>query len=209
LEKLGDEELNLALDIENKQRKCLPLCEYQTVTSSITTSGFPIKSTFQYSSYFCLALFKVAKICQEPLRAKIFEASLNENDLTCNEILLANNTIKICSDLGEPIVKYLKGDPTLSDFIYQYAKNNFVVLQVFISDPYYTLFKRDEQISLITFISNTGGLLGLCMGMSFISIFEIVYHCGHILWSKAVKCIQAVYQLKLKVRNADDKVQKF
>jgi hypothetical protein len=206
LERWGDEELNHAMDIESKRRKCLPLCEYQTIRPSFTSSAFPIKSTFQYSSSFCLVLFKVARICQEPLRAKIFEASLIEHDLTCNKILLANNTIKICSKLGEPIEQYVKENPNLSNFLYLYAKNNFVVLQVYISDPYYTLFKQDEQISFITFVSNTGGLLGLCMGISFISIFEIVYHFFHIV---CYKCIQLMYQLKLRVGNSNDKVQKF
>jgi hypothetical protein len=32
-----------------------------------------------------------------------------------------------------------------------------------------------------------GGLLGLCMGMSFVSIFEILYHLGNILQSKLIK----------------------
>jgi hypothetical protein len=209
LQKLGSQELNHALDIENKRRKCLPLCEYQTITPSFTSSAFPIKSTFQYSSSFCLALFKVARICQEPLRAKMLESSLIDHDLTCNEILLAYNTIKICSELLEPIEQYLNENPNFLNFMYQYTKENFVVLQVYISDSYYTLLKRDEQISAITFISNTGGLLGLCMGMSFISIFEMFYFFGHILWTKLCKCIQEVYQLKLKVGNVSDKVQKF
>jgi hypothetical protein len=209
LQKLGDTELDHALDIENKRRKCLTLCEYQTITPSFTSSTFPIKSTFQYSSSFCLTLFKVARICQEPIRAKIFEESLIEYDLTCHQILLVNNTIKICSEHLEPIEQYLKDNPNLLNFIYHYTKENFVVLQVYISNSYYTLFKRDEQISAITFISNTGGLLGLCMGMSFISIFEMFYYFGHILWTKLCKCIQEVCQLKLKVGNASDKVQKF
>jgi hypothetical protein len=207
LEKLGDPELNQATDVENKKRICLPSCEHQTVASTFTTSIFPIKSTFKYSSYFCLALFKVARICQDPLNAKIFEASLDENDLTCKDILFANNTIKICSKFGEPVIKNLNENPTVSNFIYEYARNNFIVLQVYISDPYYTLFKREEQVPYITFISNTGGLLGLCMGMSFISIFEIVYHFLNIFWSKSCKGIQMIFHRKLKFGIASHKVQ--
>ena len=139
----------------------------------------------------------------------MLEMNLIEHDLTCNKILLANNTIEIFSELLEPIEHYLNENPNFLNFMYQYTKENFVVLQVYIRDSYYTLFKRDEQISAITFISNTGGLLGLCMGMSFISIFELFYFFGHILWTKLWKCNQEVYQLKLKVGNASDKVQKF
>ena len=32
----------------------------------------------------------------------------------------------------------------------------------------------------ITWLSNTGGLMGLCMGMSFVSIAEIIYYCARV-----------------------------
>jgi len=44
-------------------------------------------------------------------------------------------------------------------------------------DPVVTRIKRDQKIPLIGFVANTGGLLGLCMGFSLVSAFEIVYHC--------------------------------
>ena len=37
---------------------------------------------------------------------------------------------------------------------------------------------RDEKIPIISFVANTGGLLGLCMGFSLVSVFEIIFHCG-------------------------------
>jgi len=40
-----------------------------------------------------------------------------------------------------------------------------------------TRIKRDQKIPLIGFVANTGGLLGLCMGFSLVSAFEIIYHC--------------------------------
>ena len=40
-----------------------------------------------------------------------------------------------------------------------------------------TRIKRDQKIPIIGFVANTGGLLGLCMGFSLVSAFEIVYHC--------------------------------
>ena len=41
-----------------------------------------------------------------------------------------------------------------------------------------TKYKRDVAMTWITWIANTGGLMGLCMGMSFVSIAEILYYCG-------------------------------
>jgi hypothetical protein len=39
-----------------------------------------------------------------------------------------------------------------------------------------TRILRDQKIPVIAFVANTGGLLGLCMGFSLVSVFEIVYH---------------------------------
>lgn len=33
-----------------------------------------------------------------------------------------------------------------------------------------------QKIPVIAFVANTGGLLGLCMGFSLVSLFEILYH---------------------------------
>ena len=45
-----------------------------------------------------------------------------------------------------------------------------------LQDPVVTRIKRDQKIPIIGFVANTGGLLGLCMGFSLVSAFEIFYH---------------------------------
>ena len=44
-------------------------------------------------------------------------------------------------------------------------------------DSYVKKFIKDEKITRISFLANAGGLLGLCMGFSVISVAEIFYHC--------------------------------
>ena len=39
-----------------------------------------------------------------------------------------------------------------------------------------TRILRDEKTPIIAFVANTGGLMGLCMGFSLVSVFEILYH---------------------------------
>ena len=39
-----------------------------------------------------------------------------------------------------------------------------------------TKIMRDQKIPVIAFVANTGGLLGLCMGFSLVSVFEVLYH---------------------------------
>jgi hypothetical protein len=43
--------------------------------------------------------------------------------------------------------------------IFSYAEENFAVLYIFIKDPYYTLIKKDEAMTTISFIGNAGGLV--------------------------------------------------
>ena len=69
-----------------------------------------------------------------------------------------------------------------------YAEENLAVLYIFIKDPYYTLIKKDVSMTTISFIGNAGGLVGLCMGLSFVSIFEVFYHCFNFFMTKMGRC---------------------
>jgi len=64
------------------------------------------------------------------------------------------------------------------DAVFTYARDNIVVVKVFARDPYYTLIERDIKMTLISFVGNTGGLVGLCLGFSFVSLVEIIFHLG-------------------------------
>lgn len=178
MEKFGNEELTEALNSQNVSKKCHQRCELQTETPTFTSSVFPIESTFSKHHFYCLTLTKLARICNDSYRAKIFEDSLDFSSvITCKEILNGRHNSKLClnSDVA-PNATLVKQNHELSNFILKYARNNLALLNVLIKDPYYTLIKRDEQITLITFMANAGGLMGLCMGLGVVSIFEIFYH---------------------------------
>jgi hypothetical protein len=184
---LGDEELSEATDINNSTRRCLPSCEYETITASISSVSFPIQSSFHHTSYFCLALAKVDRICNNTQRATIFEQNYDANEITCNEIQNAYRSHLLCTTNQKPIHKNFIFYPRIKTFVFSYVKNNFAVLKVFIRDPYYTLIVQDEDIPFITFIGNAGGLLGLSMGLSFITFFEIFYHIINLCSNKHLK----------------------
>ena len=61
--------------------------------------------------------------------------------------------------------------------IYNYAKRNLAIINIFIKEPYSKRFRKTEKMSRIAYIASSGGLLGLCMGFSFVSLAEILYHC--------------------------------
>ena len=73
--------------------------------------------------------------------------------------------------------KHGKPDITLSEAMYQYASENLAFVHVFIQSPYVTKIQRDVAMTLISYIANMGGLLGLCLGFSLISLIEILFWC--------------------------------
>jgi hypothetical protein len=172
LDLLGDDDLNSAMSTSNQLQKCLPRCAMQSTTATFSSTAFPTKSSFSQDSDFCLALSKVARICNQTVRARMFESAPEHTGVTCNNIMNA----KLCTENGEPNSEMIRNNNLISNVIYNYAKTNFLFLTVFIKEPYFTLIKRDEQMSLISFLGNTGGLLGLCLGLSLVSIFEMFYH---------------------------------
>ncbi len=134
---------------------------------------FRQKSIFRIE--FCFVLQKLSRICSKPYQKKIFEEKHSE--VSCLKILEFNNTKKICNNFDQTNNSIIQENPQLANFLFEYAKDNLAVLYLYIKDPYFTLIKKDERMSTLSLIANAGGLLGLCMGMSFVSIFEVFYHC--------------------------------
>ena len=77
--------------------------------------------------------------------------------------------------------------------VFSYCKENLVKLVVYLPSPYVTRMVVNEvnsgvlldqmknnillqEITLSTFTSNIGGLLGLCMGLSFVSLVEVLFY---------------------------------
>ena len=80
-----------------------------------------------------------------------------------------------------PCVNYLEKfdgpNTTLRDELYEYGKQNLALIHVMIQSPYATKIKRDVAMTFTSYVANTGGLLGLCLGFSFISCMEICFWC--------------------------------
>ena len=82
-----------------------------------------------------------------------------------------------------------------------YASENLIKINAFLDSPYLSKFETDEVIVLssnnghcryqhvlppqvmspATFIANIGGMLGLCMGFSFVSLVEIFFFASKLL----------------------------
>ena len=86
--------------------------------------------------------------------------------------------------------------------VLNYCKANLVRIIVYIPSPYVTTYKTDQvdsivsiiivfiflqAMTLITFIANLGGMLGLCMGLSLVSVIEIIFYSAQYFEEKINK----------------------
>ena len=75
----------------------------------------------------------------------------------------------------------------LVEQIYKYSRDNLALVNVYIKNPVVTkirfelsyiasifihlvFFRRDQKIPVIWFVANSGGILGLCMGFSMVTV---------------------------------------
>ena len=178
-------DLTLVHNTENIELKCQQRCEFQYEMVLSSSSSWP-SSMFNYRTDYCYVMQKVVlKICNNLIRKKIFEAAYAAN-ITCAEIQDIYYNVKLCNNpyLNDSKLDYPNYNTVVSPkvikvskFLLDYAKNNFAILKIFINYPFYTKMTRDQDMTFLSFIANAGGLLGLCMGLSFVSIFEIFYFC--------------------------------
>ena len=74
----------------------------------------------------------------------------------------------------------------------RYARENLALVNVYIKDPSVTQVIRDQKVPLIWFVANIGGILGLTMGMSLVTMFEILHHIVMLFFRTGVKSIASV-----------------
>ena len=70
-------------------------------------------------------------------------------------------------------------------------------------DPFVEEIIREEKITLIQFIGSVGGLLGLFMGLSFISLVEIFYMLFEWLFNKVKKWFDIKNSVEVESQNTN------
>ena len=161
---------------------CLASCEDQINALRVTSSLFPNQHTFEKREEFCLVYHTLKKTCSSRKKELLTESY----PTICDNILIIEAKIapdELCAveDKWDPVTKWglTRQDEDwkkLVDDLFQYARENIALINIYIKDPTVTRIIRDEKISYISFIANVGGLMGLCMGFSLVSSWEIIYH---------------------------------
>ena len=112
-----------------------------------------------------------------------------------NKSFQSKNTTKFCPD---EIYKWngidAFDDKEESDLfvkeIINYASKNLALVTIYIREPFTEKIVIDREITPFSFVSDIGGLMGLFMGFSLVSMVEVIYHSirvSFILISKIFK----------------------
>lgn len=113
--------------------------------------------------------------CYEKVKLKI--DSSNDDEYSC-ECLPGCTEINYKISISTAQIgngSYEINDHGLSLMKSEYVKENIALVHFFITQSAYRSFTKEELMGFTDFLSNTGGLLGLFMGFSVISLIEILY----------------------------------
>merc|ERR1711963_843812 len=68
--------------------------------------------------------------------------------------------------------------------MFKYMRENLAWVELYVREPYCELIHQKRHSTWINFISNLGGILGFCIGASFISLVEITWFLLSGAWNK-------------------------
>ena len=176
---LNGENENLTMNRETQDfKKCLQRCESQEDNFILSHLTYPHPVNFYKHEDACLIMEKLNRICIDSYKQVVFDAHY-KNEISCSQILTfyENFNINCTTDKHLDLAKLDENDKKVMAFLYKYATENVAKIAVYLKNSFYTSIKKDVKISFVDFISNTGGLMGLCLGFSLISMFEFIYHC--------------------------------
>ena len=161
------------------QIPCLPACHVQDNWNQMTFAHFPQRDGFFHQQIFCDVSSHIWQTsCQYHYKGMVFKAKYPNlcTVLESYEEFFGNGSS--CLEWpGKFLAKYSQPNDTLIDELYEYGKRNLALVHILIESPYVTKIKRGIAMSFTSYVANTGGLLGLCIGFSFISAIEIFYWC--------------------------------
>ncbi|XP_039453698.1 pickpocket protein 28-like [Culex pipiens pallens] len=110
----------------------------------------------------------------------IGKESLSKDQCRC---LPACNSIEFDTEVTQTKYDFLKSfelrykSRIPADVLKNITSINFAKLAIYFKQAQYMAMKRNELFGWTDFIANCGGVLGLCMGVSLLSLVELLYYC--------------------------------
>jgi hypothetical protein len=158
---------------------CIPDCKVQENTNQMSYAPYPQLGNFFYQKTFCDVASHIWQVtCQEENRTFFMNMKQPNLCLTLGAFEDYFGKTSSCEDWPRNYFNdYTDPVDTLVNELYQYGRDNLALVHVVIQSPYVTMIKRDVEMTFTSYIANTGGIIGLCLGFSFITGFELIFWC--------------------------------
>ena len=82
----------------------------------------------------------------------------------------------------------------------QYIRDNYILLHVFFPSLHYTVTEQVEAFTLDELMSNLGGQLGLFLGVSIITLIELLEAMLLVMMTSGKKMFNHKHQAKTKIQ---------
>ena len=169
-------------------KTCLGACKTQTYSLLVTDANYPTEATFKYTKQYCFVVLKLLKSCSTRRQ------SLEHFNSTLCQLIDKIEAIypdwysvsysDFCPDYkwqGKKIFTNKNERDSFDKLMYDYSRKNIALVNLFIREPFAKEILTSVKTTRLAFVSDLGGLLGLFMGFSFVSIFEILFHACKVI----------------------------
>ena len=166
--------------LSNSTKTCIAACNTISYSNIIVgSSSFPDPETFMNTKESCIIALKLVSTCSDARR--IYLSARYPNICGYLSWLNEKYSNEFCSNFQWNIeVKDAKNRTfNFLDFkklLIKYASENTAVVKVYMREPFAEVLIRNVETSYVDFISSVGGLLGLCMGFSFVTVAEVFFY---------------------------------
>jgi len=154
---------------KNCYSRCLPDCNKIFYKSKLTTE--PLKDCDEKN-------VGVSPLCS-------FNKNATQPTLWSKETVWKNASSKSVRDNGSYWWRvdkmYMANMMTTIDKSYNAFEKDIAIVNVFFDTPTATEFRNQASMDWYTYLANVGGVLGLCIGLSIMTIFELIWLAGKIL----------------------------
>ena len=166
--------------LTNSTKTCIAACATTSYSNVIVgSSSFPNPKTFMNTKESCIIAQKLVSTCSDARRLSLVAQYPN----ICDYISWLQDNKAFCSEFKWNIELLANRNNTgtfnFLDFkktLIEYASDNIAIIKVYMKEPFVEVLIRSVETSQVDFISSVGGLLGLCMGFSFVTVAEVLFY---------------------------------